>query len=158
MDTREYRHTEETPYHISAGGVPYRLNEAGDIEVVILANHTLEGRLKYSLPKGTLHHNETLENCARREVLEESGCETEIKALLGGMTRYYQDGYDGLMVDKTIIYFAMQILQQASEHDNEYEIVETIRINEAIEKLRETNPEKEEYKIVARLKEFLENN
>ena len=71
MHSAEYRHTETWPYHISAGGVIYR-HQQGRLEVVVLYRNRPDGR-HYHLPKGTLHHDETLEDDARREVLEESG-------------------------------------------------------------------------------------
>ena len=153
----EYRHTETSPYHISAGGVPYFIDQDGSVKVVIVGESS-KGFMRYSLPKGTLHHYETLEDCAKREVLEESGCETKVTGLLGGSTRDYTDGFDGLHTNKTIIYFALEIISRTSEHDNEYEVVELLDIDEAILKLIDTRPEKEEYQIIARLKAFLQSN
>lgn len=127
----------------------------GRIFVVLLGKKTAKGKVRYHLPKGTLRFNETLEHGAKREVLEESGCRVKIEALLGGMTNKYI-GYDGLMTEKTVIFFAMKKLADTKEHDNEYDFVKYLPIDVAIRKLKKTEPKKREYIIVKRLKQFLE--
>lgn len=154
MSTTEYRHTKQWPYHISAGGAPY-MKEGDQIKIALVVSKK-DGNSYYNLPKGTLHHNETLEGCAIREVKEESGCDTEVTGLLGGLNRLYHDAYDGILTDKTTIYFALKIINISPIHDLEYDLVEFLDIDEAIYKLQSTRPEKEEYKIVSRLKEFLQ--
>lgn len=150
MIPSEYRHSRVNPYHISVGGVVYDRDEKDQIQVVVLGRREKDGN-HYHLPKGTLRHNETLEDCARREVKEESGYEVEIKELLGGFTQNYK-ARDGLAVEKTTLYFAMKQVGKIGEHDAEHDFVKKMEINEAISKLKETEPKKKEYEIVERLK------
>ena len=148
----EYRHTATDPCHISVGGVAYQENN-GEIKVVILGRNESDG-VHYHLPKGTLHHNETLEDCARREVLEESGYSCSVGALLSTDTHSYQ-ARDGVAVEKTLIYFEMPILENRNEHDSEHDLVECVEIHEAIEKLQQTEPKKKEFLVLER---FLERH
>lgn len=150
MVPSEYRHNKVSPYHISVGGVVYDCDGKGQIQVVVLGRREKDGD-HYHLPKGTLRHNETLEDCAKREVEEESGYEAEIKELLGGFTQSYK-ARDGLAVEKTTLYFAMKQVGKIGEHDTEHDFVKKMEINEAIFKLKETEPKKKEYEIVERLK------
>ncbi len=146
---KEYRHTKNTPFHISVGGVAYEVKE-GKIFVVVLGRK-MEDSNHYHLPKGTLHVNENIEACALREVTEESGFKCEIKTLLGGFTQKYIPR-DGLNVEKTTLYFAMKIKENLKVHDDEHDFVEVLEIDDAIEKLRRTEPKKQEYEILERLK------
>lgn len=152
----EYRHNKETPYHISAGGVVFDRKKDGEIEVVLLGRYD-GNKKRYHLPKGTLHHDETLEDCARREVREESGYEAEIKGLLGGLNQKYV-ARDGLAVEKMTVYFAMSLIRRMGEHDKEHDFVIRMGIDEAMRELEATEPKKQEYEIVKRLKIFLKKN
>ncbi len=144
---KEYRHTMANPCHISVGGVAYQ-NENDELKVVILGRNEADGA-HYHLPKGTLHHNETLENCARREVLEESGCRCSVGKLISTDTQSYT-ARDGVAVIKTLIYFEMPIIENVEQHDDEHDWVECVGIEEAIEKLRNTEPKKKEFLVVER--------
>ena len=150
-DIKEYRHTKNNPCHISAGGVIFKKVDSG-ITVVVLGRELPDGA-HYHLPKGTVRHNETLENCAKREVLEESGYETEILDLIGSRTDSYTK--DGIQVEKTTIYFAMQTIKNTCRHDAEHDFVTKMDIDEAIAKMRETEPDKEEYLILEKLKKYI---
>lgn len=152
----EYGHSGVWPYHISAGGVVYYW-EGEELRVILVIDEK-SGKKLYNLPKGTLKYNETLEECAKREVLEESGCEAEITGFLGGETRKFNNQYDGEYVDKTVLFFAMKLLKRRAEHDLEYDLVESFSPEEAISLMLKTRPEKEEYKMVARLLEFLDKD
>lgn len=50
---KEYRATEDWPYHISSGGVVYTINN-NKLEVALLARKEKESKT-YHLSKGTLH-------------------------------------------------------------------------------------------------------
>lgn len=149
---KEYRHTKNTPFHVSVGGAAYQIEE-GKIFVTVLGRKKEDGD-HFHLPKGTLRVGENLETCALREVVEESGLECEIKTLLGGFTQKYI-ARDGLNVEKTTLYFAMEIKRNLKVHDNEHDFVEILEIDDAIEKLRRTEPKKQEYEILERLNEWL---
>ncbi|MCL1877019.1 NUDIX domain-containing protein [Candidatus Saccharibacteria bacterium] len=156
----EYRATEDWEYHISAGGVILRRADNQDIEILILtrdaSNPFNQGRpITYHLPKGTLHHNETLEDCALREVEEESGARSKIIGYLGAQTEDYFHPLKNFHIIKTIHYFVMEFVDFSRDHDAEHTGVEWLSIDDARAKLLETEPKKQEYLIVDRLKEFL---
>jgi len=152
MHPAEYRHTETWPYHISAGGVVYRHRE-GQLEVTVLYRNRPDGR-HYHLPKGALHHGETLEDDARREVLEESGIRAEIKGYLGAFTDDFMK--DGVHLDKTTHYFAMIPLENTGKHDAEHDGVEWLEFDKARKLLESSEPMKKEYIILDRLRDFLD--
>ena len=149
---KEYRHTEKNPCHISAGGVIFKKNN-NKIKVIVLGRHLNDGD-HYHLPKGTLKHNETIENCAKREVLEESGYETKIIDLLSSRTDAYIDKH-GINTEKTVIYFAMEEISHTDIHDHEHDFVVELDIDDAIAKMKQTEPEKEEFLVLERLKSIL---
>lgn len=150
---KEYRHTKTTPFHISVGGAVYEFRD-DTVFVAILGRHEEDGD-HFHLPKGTLHVGESLENCATREVLEESGFECDVKTLLGGFTQNYI-ARDGLSVEKTTLYFAMKIAKNHNTHDDEHDFVELVELDEAIKRLQRTEPQKQEYEILKRLKTWLQ--
>ena len=150
---KEYRHTKNTPYHISVGGAAYEIIE-GKPYVVLLGRYQEDGD-HFHLPKGTLHIGESLEDCAKREVVEESGFECSIKTLLGGFTQNYT-ARDGLAVEKTTLYFAMEIEKNHNTHDDEHDFVALVELDDAITKLSQTEPQKREYEIIERLKTWLQ--
>ena len=154
MKIEEYRGTKDWPYHISAGGVVFRRNENSDIEVLILYRN-ISGNRHYHLSKGTLHFDESLEDCARREVEEESGAKVEIVGYLGAMTDEYVSPRWKFLFNKTTHYFAMEFKELTRKHDFEHDGVEWLLIDEARSRLTETEPLKEEFIIIDRLKDFL---
>ena len=60
----------ETPLVYAAGGVVWRLGSSGDVEVLLVHRPKYED---WSLPKGKRDPGETDEQCALREVEEETG-------------------------------------------------------------------------------------
>ncbi len=63
----------------SAGGVIYRVMEDGVYEVKLITTKSW----RWSLPKGKLEINETIEACAIRECKEEAGVDVAIECFLG---------------------------------------------------------------------------
>ena len=145
MATKEYRFTDEWPYHVSCGGVVYR-TEGNDLEVMLLVRH--DG--SFDIPKGTLRYGETLEACARREVEEESGQKTEITGYLGSRLDEGADNKSGVAISKATHYFALKWADGASAHDGEYDHIEWMGANEAQSKLKPSSAE-----VVGRLLEFM---
>jgi 8-oxo-dGTP pyrophosphatase MutT (NUDIX family) len=69
----------------------------------------------WDLPKGKLDPNETIEACAIREVMEETGiADLELGALILTTTHQYHDTYLNTQVEKTTYWYAMStdILQE----------------------------------------------
>lgn len=152
MQSEEYRHNVKTPYHISCGGAVFR--QVGDrTEVLLLIRHEDDRTSTYHLPKGTLHHHETLEDCALREIREESGHDGIIVGYLGGFTQNFVQM--GLAVDKTILYFAVKWRKEVGAHDVEHDEVKWEEVATARTLLENTEPRKEEYIILDRLETFL---
>jgi 8-oxo-dGTP pyrophosphatase MutT (NUDIX family) len=110
----------------------------------------------YNLPKGTLDHDETLEDCARREVLEEGGKSGEIVGYLGVLHDNFFHPTAKIQINRTVHYFAMEFVSEIDEHDPEHDFVEWRELNEARRLLSETMAVKREFVIMDRLKEFLE--
>lgn len=148
---KEYRSSLNWPYHISCGGPVYRIVH-GHLEVLLLSRIREEG-ITYHLPKGTLHHNETLESCCAREVEEESGCKGDIQAYLGAFTDEFTK--NGMFISKTTHYFAILFTEDTGIKDAEHDHAEWFEISEAKQKLKSTEPKKKEYFILDRLSTFL---
>jgi 8-oxo-dGTP diphosphatase len=84
----------------AAGGVVWRIGKRGQVEVLLI--RTRRGG-EWELPKGKRKRSETLAECARREVHEETGMTCALGAVLGG-TRYR----DRRGRAKTVTWWAMQ--------------------------------------------------
>jgi len=69
IDETWYRRPPDTPLGVASGGVVVR-REAGVLLVALVAE---AGYSHYILPKGGVEPGETLEQAARREILEEAG-------------------------------------------------------------------------------------
>jgi 8-oxo-dGTP diphosphatase len=100
-----------TPSIIAAGGVIWRRNIEGDIEVLLVH------RLRYddwSLPKGKLEEGEALISCAYREILEETGLNIKLGPYVGSVEYYVSDGL------KHVAYWSASIIgDHSSFHANE---------------------------------------
>jgi len=151
---QEYRATTDWPYQIAASGVVFREREDGKIEVAVLVRN--QPNKNYNLPKGTLYHDETLENCAQREVLEESGKTGEIVGYLGALQDNFLHPKVKIQLDRTVHYFAMKFVSENDKHDSEHDSVEWCELDKARQLLFKTMAVKREFIILDRLKEFLE--
>jgi 8-oxo-dGTP pyrophosphatase MutT (NUDIX family) len=88
-------------HYIGAGGVV--INERQELLVVWEKAHRHGGRKYYKLPGGALHPGEHIVDCVRREVLEETGIETEFESLV--CFRHWH----GYRYDKSDIYFVCRL-------------------------------------------------
>ena len=76
----------------------------------------------WDLPKGKLDPNETIETCALREVMEETGMQDlELKELLLTTKHQYHDPYLNELVEKTTYWYKMTtgILQEGTPQTEE---------------------------------------
>jgi 8-oxo-dGTP pyrophosphatase MutT (NUDIX family) len=111
----------ETRHEVSAGGVVYRTGVDG-IEICLAARRTRRGELAWGLPKGAVEPDETPEQAALREVLEESGLVAEIEHDLGTIRYFYV--WDGVRVRKQVRFFLMRATGgDVADHDEEMEDV-----------------------------------
>ncbi len=104
---REFRATSAWPYHVCAGGTPYRGTPTGREYAVLVRHASTRGSEfeSWHLPKGTVVRNETLEDAARREILEESGLHCDIDAYLGCIQARFRHPVKGIEVDRAVHYF-----------------------------------------------------
>lgn len=145
MAFKEYRLTNDWPYHVSCGGIVYR-SKGDEREIMLLVRH--DGN--FDIPKGTLNFGETLEACALREVQEESGQITAITGYLGSALREGVDGKTGSKISKAVHYFALKWISDTGEHDHEYSHIEWCSVKEAKARLQTSNAE-----IIERLEKFV---
>ena len=88
---------------ISAGGVVYRHNELGELEIQMI----LDRYGKMTLAKGKMEPGETVEQTALREIHEETGVVGEITDQLMVVRYEYVHNVYG-NVDKQVHYFLVQ--------------------------------------------------
>jgi ADP-ribose pyrophosphatase YjhB (NUDIX family) len=114
----EYRsENEDWPYHISSGGVVYRVYER-KLQVLLLKREIGRG-FSFHLPKGTVRIDETLEAAALREIAEEAGVAGDIVGYLGATSR---NAYKSRIEDSKIIhYFAVRYTHALPTHDGSYD-------------------------------------
>lgn len=144
MNIKEHRLTKEWPYHVSCGGIIYRLKDK-EVEVLLLVHH--DG--SHDTPKGTLHYGETLEQCALREAEEESGQKGEVIGYLGGRLDEGTDKKSGATLSKITHYFAIKWISDTGVHDDEYDHTEWVPTQDATGMLRPSSAE-----VVNRLIQF----
>ena len=136
----------ETKWEFSAGGVVYKKNEKGDIEILLI-----RVKNRWSFPKGNIERGEPKDKAALREVKEETGVDAEIVEYLGEVDYWYS--MDLYRIHKFVYYYLMkykggQITPQKEEIDE----AKFFPLNEVEEIL--TYPT--DKKIFKRAKEILE--
>jgi 8-oxo-dGTP pyrophosphatase MutT (NUDIX family) len=143
-----YYATSNWPYHVSSGGVVLK-----DDEILLLVRNDQSGKT-YHLPKGTLEPGESLEACARREILEESGAEVELQFYLGARTQEY--GFRNRDYSKTTHYFLAKLKsQQLKPMDLEHSGREWVGISNAKNLLKLNDNPKQEWLIIERVERYL---
>ncbi|WP_138753331.1 NUDIX hydrolase [Paenibacillus sinopodophylli] len=88
---------------ISAGGVVYRRNEEGKLQIQLIQDRYG----KVSLPKGKMEAGETIEQTALREIVEETGLEGVIIAPIDQIKYQYDHDTHG-KVDKEVHYYLVE--------------------------------------------------
>lgn len=131
---QELRGSEGNPYHVSCGGVIVREKD-GQKEVLLLYRLKKKGWDfdSWHLPKGTKRKDESFEESARREVLEETGYEVEVIKKLGILKSHYE--IKGQRINKKTHYFLCKSLRRVHKDIKEHDGVEWVEIGEAIKKL-----------------------
>jgi diadenosine hexaphosphate hydrolase (ATP-forming) len=118
---------------VSAGGILFR-RKGNDVLIVIVEwEKGVEKKwapVLRQLPKGGCKSSETLEQTALREVLEETGYKARIISKAGEAQWSYKR--DEQVWDETVHYYFMKPLTLiAQEHDDEFDYVRWVKIEEA---------------------------
>lgn len=133
---------------ISAGGVIWRHNAQGEVEVVLVRP---AGKESWVLPKGHVEPGESVKQAAARECREETGLAASIGPKLGEISYVYSQraGPDAPLVRifKRVCFFLMDFQGgDPAGHDSEIAEVRWWRVEDA---LRAANHENERDMIAA---------
>jgi 8-oxo-dGTP pyrophosphatase MutT (NUDIX family) len=112
---------------LAAGGVVWRRNGDGGLEVVLVHRPRYDD---WSLPKGKLNPGETDEEAAQREVEEEASVVTALGPELPTTTYLDRSGKR-----KRVRYWAMTVVSGAPEAANEVDRVEWVPLGEAARRI-----------------------
>ena len=116
----------------SAGGVVMRFVDEHP-EVILC------GRVKpeeWRLPKGTPEPGESREQTAIREVLEETGLETEILVSLGHIEYIFRVKSSQDLYLKRVYFYLMESIGGSTDmHDHEFDVVEWVNAPRALAKI-----------------------
>jgi 8-oxo-dGTP pyrophosphatase MutT (NUDIX family) len=113
----------------SAGGIVVS-SQQDRLSLVVGMRRRGRDAVTWTLPKGTPHPGETLEETALREVAEETGLEVRIVEPLSAIE--YAFVQDASRIRKTVHYFLMEPTGgDLSRHDAEFERVRWVPFDEA---------------------------
>ena len=113
---------------LAAGGIVWRQGSEGAIEVVLVHRPRYDD---WTFPKGKNDPGESSEDCAVREVEEETGLRCSLGHEL--ITSEYVDGRGR---DKVVRYWAMTVVEeQPRDPDDEVDLVEWLTIEDAERRL-----------------------
>jgi ADP-ribose pyrophosphatase YjhB (NUDIX family) len=132
---KELRGDKNHPYGYSCGGVVWRKDKKGGIEILLLhrfkSNHWNYD--SWHLPKGTMYENEKREETVKREVSEETGYQIEV---LNQIDTLKSIGINkDIKIYKTTYYFVCRPIKKVSSKIAEHDEIRWIELNEAIEKV-----------------------
>jgi 8-oxo-dGTP pyrophosphatase MutT (NUDIX family) len=138
---------------ISAGGLIWRRDSAGDIEVVLVKP---AGKDFWALPKGHLEEGESVPEAAVREVREETGLTVSDVRPLGVISYIFSHHEDPsaplIRIFKRVHFFLMEMRGgDTSAHDTEIDEVKWMSLDEAIKRASFDN----ERKLIAKAAEIL---
>jgi bis(5'-nucleosidyl)-tetraphosphatase len=86
---------------------------------------------EWAFPKGHLEREETAEDAARREVLEETGIEVELESPLGP-TRYEFKSHNGTRNRKQVDWFLARKVHGEIDHEPIFAEVRFVAVDEAL--------------------------
>ena len=119
------------PHERSAGGI---VLDGGNVCVIVPTRRTANGKRALALPKGHVDPGETVEIAASREVLEETGLETELIRKLGEVRYWYRR--DERSIDKSVTFFEFKATGGSFDnHDDEVEEVRWMPVEQALNEL-----------------------
>jgi 8-oxo-(d)GTP phosphatase len=107
----------------AAGGVVHRTRDDGTVEVLVIHRPKYDD---WTLPKGKLEPDESVEDGAVREVEEETGYRTEIERRIGETS--YRDRHGR---PKRVTYYAMRPVSGEFAENREVDEVRWVTIEEA---------------------------
>jgi len=131
----------------AAGGIVFRIAEKNQTEVLMIFRNGF-----WDIPKGKREKGESIEMCARREVMEEVGADSLPIITNGLVSSKHSYNQKGKIYDKTTYWFAMNFenLQSFTPETSEgIELVEWVEIDKAIGKVGFQNlvPVLEDFKV-----------
>ena len=113
----------------SAGGIVVRCVE-GRPELVLGKRRRDRDASTWTLPKGTPHDGERVEETALREVAEETGLEVALGESVGDVEYWFVQA--GTRIHKTVHYFVMTVTGgDIGAHDHEFDEVRWFDLDEA---------------------------
>ena len=113
----------------SAGGIVIRY-EGGVPQLVVGSRRREPDGVTWTLPKGTPHSGETVEETALREVAEETGLQVRITEPLDSIEYWFVQR--GTRIHKTVHYFLMEPTGgDLAGHDHEFAEVRWVGFDEA---------------------------
>ena len=124
----------KTRNETSAGGVVFRADAGGGIEIAVIRTH----ERRWQLPKGWIEEGEAPETTAVREVREEAGVEAEPVCELGTIEYWFNANYDEepARVHKFIHFYLLRyVAGSTDDHDDEVVEARWMPIDEALRML-----------------------
>ena len=114
---------------VSAGGVVYRMDAGGGVEVAVCGHEYPE---VWRLPKGKPDEGETRLQTALREVREETGLEVVEEGYVGSVRYAFVSARSGARCRKTVHFYLMRpVGGDMSKHDREFDVVRWMSAEDA---------------------------
>ena len=131
----------KTEIERSAGGVLFRRDESSKTnEVCLIKVRTRGGNPSWRLPKGWIEPDETPEQAALRETVEETGCRGEAIAELSEIEYWYTRRGDvpgeRVRVQKIVRFYLMSYVDgDVEDHDHEVEEARWFSVPDALQSI-----------------------